>query len=281
MKGVILAAGYGTRFLPASKTIPKEMFPLLDKPAISFIVDEFIQAGIDKFIVVSSRRKKVLNDYFDRDIELEQFLSGEKRKKILPPQIEVTFLYQRQMLGAGDALMMLEPWINDEPFVVAYPDDIHVGVSPLSSQLMAMYQRTNRSVLALQETEGDISRYGVAAVRSCEGMELVTELVEKPEPGSEPSRLVSYGRYLFTPDIFTALHQAREYYSGAGEFIQDQALQHLITEGKIAAVRFEGRILDVGTPLGYLQASVEYALSRQEYREQLLAFLKEVSASHQ
>ncbi len=280
MKGVILAAGYGSRFLPASKTIPKELFPLLDKPAIAFIVEEFIQAGIEQLIVVTSRRKKPLDDFFDREIELEQALTGEKRKCIIPPQLDVCLLHQQRMLGSGDALMQLEAWVGKEAFVVAYPDDIHMDGPSLTAQLMAVHQRSQRSVLSLQETPGDISRYGVAVVKSQHGVQLVTQLVEKPPQGKEPSRLVSYGRYLYTSEIFSALKQTRAYFSGSGEFTQTQAIQQLATEGRMAAVTFEGRILDVGEPAGYLKSIIAYALTRPDLKEELLHFIKEVSARH-
>ena len=144
MKGVILAAGYGSRFLPVTKTVPKEMLPLIDKPSIDFIIEEFLQSGIEEILVVTSRRKKALEDYLDRDIELESIfkMQGDesKLKKIQSPDARIFFVRQREMLGTGHAVMASRPFIGEEPFVVAYPDDLHFGKVPLAKQLIATYE---------------------------------------------------------------------------------------------------------------------------------------------
>jgi len=282
MKGVILAAGYGTRFLPATKSIPKEMFPLIDTPAIDLIVQEMIEAGIEDILIITSRRKKALEDYFDREVELESAFIEEgatdKLETIRPPNVTLYFMRQHRMAGTGDALLMLEPFVGNESFVVAYPDDVILEGPSLSGQLIDLHRKTGHTVLAGQEMlEGDISRYGVMDTHLREDVEYVRGMVEKPPPGTEPSRLVGYGRYLYTPEIFSAL-KSTHHGSGGGEFTQTDAINHLAGEGKVVVRRFEGRILDVGTPKGYLEAFIEYGLIRPDFREGLLAYLREVLA---
>lgn len=281
MKGVILAAGYGSRFLPGTKTIPKEMFPLIEVPTIDYIVTEFREAGIKEILIVTSRRKKILEDYFDREIELESTFTAEgadhKLAKVQPPDIHVFFMRQRHMAGTGDALMLVEPFVGKDPFVVAYPDDILLIGPSLAGQLVAEYERTGKTVLAGQElAEGDVSRFGVIDVEEREGVSWVRAMVEKPPPGTEPSRIVSYGRYLYTPDLFQALRESRASHSGKGEFTQTEAINWMAERGQVVVKRFEGRLVDVGTPMGYLQATVEAGLQRDEYRDDFRDFLREV-----
>ena len=280
MKGVILAAGYGTRFLPATKTIPKEMFPLIDTPAIDVIVREMAEAGIQDILIVTSRRKKPLEDYFDREVELETTFREEgaqsKLHSIRPVNVNIFFMRQQQMAGTGDALLLVEPFAGDTPFVVAYPDDILVKGPNLTAQLIALHERTGHTVLAGQWVEtGDISRFGVMATEERGGVEYVTAMVEKPKPGTEPSRLVGYGRYLYAPDIFSALKATRKDAQGR-EFTQTEAIQRLAAQSKVVVQRFEGKILDVGTPQGYLHSFIEFGLLREEFRNDLLAYMREV-----
>jgi UTP--glucose-1-phosphate uridylyltransferase len=281
MKGVILAAGYGTRFLPGTKTIPKEMFPLIDIPAIHFIVAEMIEAGIQDILIVTSRRKKPLEDYFDREVELESTFTNEgshkKLQKIDPIDANIFFLRQQRMAGTGNALLLTEPFVGDSPFVVAYPDDLMLEGPSLSAQLIELYRSTKKTVLAGQEVlDRDISRYGVVDSHMEEGCEAVDAVVEKPAPGMEPSRLVAFGRYLYTPEVFPALKETLERHRGPGEFTQTDALNHLASHGRVVIKRFEGKLLDVGTPIGYLEAFVEAGLHRKEYRDDFVALLKRV-----
>ena len=280
MKGVILAAGYGTRFLPATKTIPKEMFPLIDTPAIDVIVREMAEAGIEDILIVTSRRKKPLEDYFDREVELETTFREEgaqsKLHSIRPVNVNIFFMRQQQMAGTGDALLLVEPFAGDTPFVVAYPDDILVKGPNLTAQLISLYNRTGHTVLAGQWVEtGDISRFGVMATEKRGDVEYVKAMVEKPKPGTEPSRLVGYGRYLYAPDIFAALKATRKDAQGR-EFTQTEAIQRLAAQSKVVVQRFEGKILDVGTPQGYLHSFIEFGLLREEFRNDLLAYMREV-----
>ena len=281
MKGVILAAGYGTRFLPGTKTVPKEMFPLINVPVIHLIVDEMIEAGIADILIVTSRRKKALEDYFDREIELESTFAAEgadeKLARIKPIAANIFFLRQRQMAGTGDALLLCEPFIGDSPFVVAYPDDVLLSGPPLAAQLVELYKRTEMTVLAGQDLpDKDISRYGVVASHEKDGVEMVDAMVEKPPKGTEPSRLVAYGRYLYTPEIFTALRESRENFHEKEEFTQTEAINRLAAQGRVVVKRFEGRLLDIGTPMGYVRATIEYGLSQQDFRGELLEILRDV-----
>jgi len=280
MKGVILAAGYGTRFLPGSKTIPKEMFPLIDTPAIDLIVREMAQAGIEDILIVTSRRKKPLEDYFDREIELEYSFTDqgvvEKLALIEPLNVNLFFLRQKRMAGTGDALLLTEPFIGNSPFIVAYPDDVQLSGPSLSGQLAELYNDTGCTVLAAQEVPtGDISRYGVMATKMVGSVEYVTKMVEKPPAGTEPSRLVGFGRYLYTPELYVALKETRTRAPINREFTQTDAINALVEDKRVVARRIDGHLVDVGTPQGYLNAFIEYGLQRPEFREDLLRFMAE------
>jgi len=265
MKGVIVAAGYGTRFLPVTKTIPKEMLPLIDRPAIDFIMDEFAAAGVREVLIISSRRKKSLEDYFDREVELESVFTKEKATdklaKIKPPDMKVFFTRQKQMRGTGDALLCARPFCGDQPFIVAYPDDLHFGEVPLARQLVSVYEKTGCSVMSALHDPPNLERYGVLALAP-DGLH-VTDIVEKPAPGTEPSREASIGRFLFTPDIFDYLEAGwQRHLTGANpesEYFHVYALRKLMDAGKVVYHPIEGERLDTGAPAGYLRALLRYA----------------------
>ncbi len=283
MKGVILAAGYATRFLPASKTIPKEMFPLIDRPAIDFIIQEMVDAGIEDILLVSSRRKKVMEDYFDREVELSSAFAQnnqiEKLDLIKPTSANIFTLRQQHMMGTGNALMLVEPFVKDEPFVVAYPDDIVFGTPPLTKQLIDAWKETGDTILTVKELpEEELARYGVIDPGT-EGQTMkVKAMIEKPAPGSAPSHFATYGRYLYTPELFDALRISDHSHEHHGEFTQTEAINILASRGKVSAVQFEGTRYDIGEPLGYLISSVQIGLQRPEIRDALLAELKRLVA---
>jgi len=275
MKGVILAAGYATRFLPASKTIPKEMFPLIDRPAIDFIVQEMVDSGIQDILLVSSRRKKVLEDYFDREVELSSAFSKsnefEKLEVIKPIEANIFTLRQQHMMGTGNALMLVEPFVDNEPFVVAYPDDIVLGEKPLSKQLIETWEKTGSTVLAVKQMQEDqLSRYGVIEPENSGKIMKVKKMVEKPKQGAAPSRFVSFGRYLYTSDLFDALKTSDKNHSHRGEFTQTEAINQLAANGMVSAVEFEGTRYDLGEPLGFLTSAMQIGLLRPEYKKSLL-----------
>tara|TARA_B100000945_G_scaffold79985_1_gene61719 strand:- start:2644 stop:3513 length:870 start_codon:yes stop_codon:yes gene_type:complete len=285
MKGVILAAGYATRFLPASKTIPKEMFPLIDRPAIDFIVQEMADSGIRDILLVSSRRKKVMEDYFDREVELSSEFSKsneyEKLEVIKPIEANIFTLRQQHMMGTGNALLLVEPFVANEPFVVAYPDDIVLGETPLSKQLIETWEKTGTTVLAVKKIEEDqLSRYGVIEPYNSGKIMKVKKMVEKPKQGTAPSHFASFGRYLYTSDIFDALKSSDKNHSQSEEFTQTEAINHLATKGLVSAIKFEGTRYDLGEPLGFLTSALNIGLMRSDYKKSLLKEMRRLIDFH-
>ena len=268
MKGLIVAAGYGTRFLPVTKTVPKEMLPLITKPSIAFIIEEFISAGIKDIVILSSRRKKALDDFFDREAELEAVFSregdSEKMAKVAPYPANFAFVHQQEMRGTGHALLQARHLLEHSPFVVAYPDDLHFGQPSLSRQLIEAYEETGANVLATMHNPPDINRYGVLELD--EDRVHVKNIVEKPAPGAEPSREASIGRYLFTPDIFPFLEEGWRLHKGEGEYYHVYALQRLMEQGRVVYRQMEGLRLDIGAPEGYLEAVLRYAAGIPELK---------------
>jgi UTP--glucose-1-phosphate uridylyltransferase len=281
MKGVIVAAGYGSRFLPVTKTVPKEMLPLIDKPSIDFIVDEFLASGIKQILIVTSRRKKALEDYFDREPELEAVFSAQndlqKLEKIRPSEAEFFFVRQRQMMGTGHALLQARAFLGNDPFVVAYPDDIHFGNKPLSLQLIEKYRQTGCSVLATLHDPPDIGRY---AVLSLDDDNLhVLDMVEKPAPGTELSKEASIGRYLYSEGFLDALAEGWPKHKGSGEFHHVYGLKKQMENKKVVFKRIEGERFDTGAPDGYLRALLHYASGIPELKVILDEELKKIADS--
>ena len=274
MKGIIVAAGYGTRFLPVTKTVPKELLPVGLKPSIAYIVDEFVASGISDIIIISSRRKKALEDYFDREIELEGVFTREgkpdKLALISPPAARISFVRQTEMKGTGHALLQVKNLLGAEPCVVAYPDDLVMGGVPLARQLMDVYEKTGKCVLATIYEAGDVSRYGIVDPMA-DGIG-VKGFVEKPASGSEPSHEVSIGRYLYIPEFFDMLEEGWAKHR-AGEYYHTYALDRMIEAGRMAFKRVEGTRLDTGDPAGYLEAILRNAASDPALRPTLEAFI--------
>jgi len=269
MKGLIVAAGYGTRFLPASKTVPKELFPLIDKPAIAFLIDEFVASGIRDIVLITSRRKKSLEDYFDREIELETVFekegAEEKLLKIKPYDINLTVIRQKEMMGTGHAMLQARAVLQDSPFITAYPDDLHFGETPLSKQLIDVYEKTGCSVLSTLHNPPELLRYGVLAL--AEDNFHVTDIIEKPASLDEaPSREGSIGRFLYTPDIFDYLQEGWDKHTG-GEYYHVYALKKLMAQNRVVHKQVDGLRLDTGAPEGYLRAILKYAALDPELRE--------------
>ncbi len=283
VKGVILAAGYGTRFLPASKTLPKELFPLINRPVIDFIIEEMIESGIEDILIITSRRKKVLEDYLDREIELEAMLAGKEDKlaKIKPVKANILFVRQKEMKGTGDALALCESFAHDSPFVVAYPDDLVFSRTPLCRQLIEVYLDSGKSVLAVKNLPNeDVSRYGVINpdIQTGDNTYRIKGLVEKPTRGTEPSNMVSFGRYLFTPEIFPIIRELRNK-ERIGEFYQTEIINVLADAQKVLALDFEGTRYDTGEPLGYLKTIVDYALDQADLQTDFYNYLEEIVES--
>ena len=268
MKGVIVAAGYGTRFLPVTKTVAKEMLPLLNKPSISFVIEEFLASGIRDIIVITRRRKRSLEDFLDRAMELEALFESEHAKATLdlikPYDAHFSFVRQMEMKGTGHALLQVKPLIAGEPVVVAYPDDLHFGPKPLARQLVETYEQTGCSVLASFFDPPELNRYGVLDLAH-DGLH-VNDIVEKPPVGKEPSREASMGRYLYTPEFFDYLEEGWRYHT-TGEYFHVFALNKLMKAGKVVFKRMEGERLDTGNVSGFLQATLKYAKQFPELRE--------------
>ncbi len=280
MKGIILAAGYGTRFLPITKTIPKEMFPLGTRPALDYVVQEYIDSGITDILIITSRRKKVLEDYYDREAELEAVFTRENKAanlaKVMPPaNIRFYFMRQQKMGGTGDAVLLAREFAGGDPCVLSFPDDLHFGETPLARQLLDVHAKTGKSVLALEERpeSEDISRYGVAAVESGSDPIGVTALVEKPPVGQEPSRYISIGRYLLTKEIFDALEEEYKIHPG-GEFYLTAAFNRIAGHGLLAGCAYTGERLDTGEPLGYYQAMVSFMLKDPQFGPDFREYLR-------
>ena len=269
MKGVIVAAGYGTRFLPVTKTIAKEMLPLLNKPSIAFVIEEFLASGINDIIIITSRRKRALEDYLDREMELEALFESEHAKTkldlIRPYPAHFSFVRQMEMKGTGHALLQVKPLIAGEPVVVAYPDDLHFGTKPLTKQLIETWEAHHCTVLASFFDPPELERYGVLDLTE-DGLH-VRDIVEKPKPGTAPSKEASMGRYLYTPEFFDYLEEGWRYHTGSGEYFHVYALNKLMKAGKVVFKRMEGERMDTGNISGFLQATLRYAKQFPELRQ--------------
>ncbi|MGC8764417.1 MAG: UTP--glucose-1-phosphate uridylyltransferase [Brevinematia bacterium] len=281
MKGVIVAAGYGTRFLPVTKTIPKEMLPLYDKPLIDFILDEFEEAGIKDVIVITSRRKKVLEDYFDREVELEDYFTKNSKTKLIdlikPRNLNFYFVRQKEMKGTGDALLSVKSLISEDAFLVAYPDDIVISKPSLSKKMIELFRKTNKTILAVREEKENISRYGVIKPELKDGFMFVKEIVEKPSSEKAPSNLVSFGRYIFSKSLFELLEEQLKNHK-EGEFYHIGAINKLAEKGEVLGCEIDGMVLDTGELNSYTYSLLAYLFSHSEGKEVLKKFLKNFSA---
>jgi UTP--glucose-1-phosphate uridylyltransferase len=274
-KAVFPAAGWGTRFLPATKAQPKEMLPLVDKPIIQYGVEEAVAAGIEQIIIVTSTHKGAIEDHFDLNFELERVLEekGEIEKlrqvRAISDLAQLAYVRQKEQLGLGHAILMAKDLIGHEPFAVLLPDDIVVADRPCIGQLIHAYEQTHSSVVAVAEVPAaEVSRYGIVAAEVDEShndggrLRRMTAIVEKPKPAEAPSTLAVIGRYVLTPKIFDKLEQTQR---GAGGEIQlTDAIEALMDEQSVYTYEFEGVRYDAGTTLGWLQATVEMALQRPD-----------------
>jgi UTP--glucose-1-phosphate uridylyltransferase len=276
---VFPVAGRGTRFLPATKAMPKEMLPVVDKPLVQYAVEEAIAAGVTRLVFVTGSSKRAIEDHFDRDPELERALStGGKQelldlvRGILPPGVSCVYIRQGEPLGLGHAVLCARPAVGDEPFFVHLPDDLIRAGTGCLAQLAVHHGQFGGSVVAVQEVPQDRTRdYGIVAV---DAEQRVRQIVEKPAPENAPSRLAVVGRYLLAPRIFDILEETGR---GAGGEIQlTDGIARLLTEQPVYALRFSGRRYDCGSKLGYLQATIDYAMDdpaiRGPLREHLQAY---------
>jgi len=279
-KAIIPAAGLGTRFLPATKAMPKEMLPIVDKPTIQYIVEEAVESGIEDIIIVTGKGKRAIEDHFDNAWELEQNLA-EKGKFDLLDKVRyssnlanIHYIRQKEPLGLGHAVWCARNFIGDEPFAVLLGDDIVQNDPPCLKQLIDQYEETRSSVIGVQQVpEEETHRYGIIAPASKEGRRYqVDKFVEKPKQGTAPSNLAIIGRYLLTPEIFMFLDKQEK---GAGGEIQlTDAIQQLNQIQRVFAYQFEGKRYDVGEKLGFIQSQIEMALQDETISQDLLKIMK-------
>jgi UTP--glucose-1-phosphate uridylyltransferase len=285
-KAVFPAAGWGTRFLPATKAQPKEMLPLVDKPVIQYAVEEAVAAGIEQVIIVTSSQKRAIEDHFDTSYELERLLEEKgdiqmlRQIRHISDLAQVTYVRQKEQLGLGHAVLVAKEVVGHEPFAVILSDDVVVGDRPCIGQLIQAYDETHGSVVAVMEVpKEETQRYGVIAGepvadggRNRGRLHRVTRLVEKPRPDEAPSNLAIIGRYVLTPKIFDKLEQTQR---GAGGEIQlTDAIEALMEEQAVYGYEFEGIRYDAGTTMGWLKASVELALERPELAPEFRRYLQ-------
>lgn len=281
-KAIIPAAGLGTRFLPATKAMPKEILPILDKPTIQYIVEEAARAGIEDIIIVTGRHKRAIEDHFDSQKELEMVLK-EKGKSELLEKVQystelanIFYVRQKEQKGLGHAISSARQFIGNEPFAVLLGDDIVESEVPAVKQLIDVYEETGHSVIGVQEVpEADTHRYGIIDPLTKNGRQYeVKKFVEKPAQGTAPSNLAIMGRYVLTPEIFDYLKTQKE---GAGNEIQlTDAIERMNNDNQVYAYDFEGERYDVGEKLGFVKTTIEYALKDDSMREELTRFIKEL-----
>jgi UTP--glucose-1-phosphate uridylyltransferase len=281
-KAVVTAAGWGTRFLPITRALPKEMLPLVDKPLIQFAIEEAVQAGIEQVIVVTAPGKRAIEDHFGGSPELESFLEGKRDReqlrqlRALPKIADIRFVIQPEPRGLGHAILMTEKAIGDEPFVVILPDDIIGGKAPVLKSMLAVYEKYGAGVVAVERvSDEDTRKYGIIkAGKIADKIYRVLDLVEKPAPSRAPSRLGIVGRYILTPQVFDALKVTPP---GVSNEIQlTDALARLLPQQELYAYQFAGVRHDTGTPLGWLKANIALALKRGDIGPELLEYLKKL-----
>ena len=287
-KAVFPAAGLGTRFLPATKAMPKEMLPLVDKPLIQYGIEEAIQSGITNVVIVTGRGKTAIEDHFDVSFELEHLLESKGKDDMLQAvrsisdMVDIAYVRQREALGLGHAILRARDLVGPEPFAAVLSDDVIDSEKPCLRQLLDVYEYFGCSVVALMEVPRDqISAYGVVAADPVphSGMDgrlfRIQDLVEKPKAEEAPSNMAIIGRYILTPEIFTALDETVP--GRGGEIQLTDGLRHLLRSRPIYGVKFEGRRFDAGDKLGFLKATVEFALKREDLGDPFRDYLRHLT----
>jgi UTP--glucose-1-phosphate uridylyltransferase len=282
-KAVFPAAGLGTRFLPATKASPKEMLPLVDKPLIQYVVEEAVASGVESIIIVTGRGKTAIEDHFDISFELENTLRERGKSELFEAArsvselARISYVRQREALGLGHAILQARDFVEGEPFAVMLADDIVDAEVPALKQMLAVYEETGAPVLGTMRVEGEaISRFGVLDAEEVRpGVFRVRDMVEKPRFEDAPSDLAIIGRYILTPDIFDEIERTEP---GAGGEIQiTDAMRALLKKREFYAVRFEGKRHDAGDKLGFLVATVEFALKRPDLAPQFREYLRSLN----
>ena len=281
-KAVIPAAGLGTRFLPATKAQPKEMLPIVDKPTLQYIIEEAVASGIEEILIITGKNKKSIEDHFDKSVELELELEQKGKTELLEivrdisQMVNIYYIRQKEPKGLGDAIYCARSFIGDEPFAVMLGDDIVDNDVPCLKQLMSAYEEYRTTILGVQTVAPeDANKYGIINARYIEdNVYKVKDLVEKPEPGKQPSNIAILGRYIITPEIFEILENQAP--GKGGEVQLTDALKTLSKKEAMYAYEFEGRRYDVGDKLGFLEATVDFALKKPELKDSFMDCLKKV-----
>nr|WP_154894950.1 UTP--glucose-1-phosphate uridylyltransferase GalU [Paenibacillus xylanexedens] len=288
-KAIIPAAGLGTRFLPATKAMPKEMLPIVDKPTIQYIIEEAVASGIEDIIIVTGKGKRAIEDHFDYSFELEQNLVDKQKWDLLnevrksSEMADIHYIRQKEPKGLGHAIWCARKFIGDEPFAVLLGDDIVEANKPCLQQMMEVYDEYQSPIVGVQPVDWkEVSRYGIVdgeqILKTNDRVFRSKRLVEKPKPEDAPSNLAIMGRYILTSDIFEILGQQS---AGVGGEIQlTDALSRLNEQRRILAYHFEGLRHDVGEKLGFIETTIHYALQHDDLREDLLNYLKKIVASN-
>lgn len=284
-KAVIPAAGLGTRFLPATKAQPKEMLPIVDKPTIQYIVEEAIASGIEDILIVTGRGKRAIEDHFDKSYELEDILKrkGEDELLSLVQSISnlanVNYVRQKEPRGLGHAIHCARSFIDNEPFAVLLGDDIVDSEVPCLKQMMEVYEKYNTTVLGVQRVaQEDVSKYGIIkCTELSHRIFQVEDMVEKPDRDKAPSNVAILGRYIIAPGIFSCLENVAP--GKGGEIQLTDALKMMLSSGPMVAYDFVGKRYDVGNKLGFLEATVEFALKREDLKDEFSSYLKEKAKS--
>ncbi len=279
-KAVIPAAGLGIRFLPATKAQPKEMLPIVDKPTIQYVVEEAVAAGIEDILIITGRNKRAIEDHFDYCIEMEMALKKKGKEEELEmlrgisEMVDIHYVRQKEPLGLGHAIFCARKFTRDEPFVVLLGDDIINSRVPCTKQLMDVFEEKRGTVLGVQEVEWqEVSKYGVIQVEDPEGpLYRVKGLLEKPRREEAPSNLAALGRYVLEPEIFSVLEQTPP--GRGGEIQLTDALHAMASVRPVWAYNFSGKRYDVGDRQGFLEATIEYALRRDDLSESFAAYLR-------
>ena len=278
-KAIIPAAGLGTRFLPATKAQPKEMLPIVDKPTIQYIIEEAVASGIEEILIITGRNKKSIEDHFDKSMELEAELEKNNKEEMLNMVRKISniadihYIRQKEPKGLGHAILCAKAFVGNEPFAVLLGDDVVDSETPCLKQLMECYNEYKTSILGVQTVPtDDVNKYGIVDGLHIEDrVYKVKNLVEKPTIEEAPSNVAILGRYIITPQIFKILEETKP--GKGGEIQLTDALQTLINNEAMYAYKFEGRRYDVGDKLGFLKATIEFALKREELREPLINYL--------
>ncbi|MEN8908067.1 MAG: UTP--glucose-1-phosphate uridylyltransferase GalU [Clostridiales bacterium] len=282
-KAIIPAAGLGTRFLPATKALPKEMLPIVDKPAIQYIVEEAIKSGIEDILIVTGRNKRAIEDHFDKSFELEYELRSKNKLDLLSVVddisnlVDLHYIRQKEAKGLGHAIYCARSFIGNEPFAVLLGDDIVESEVPCLKQLINVYNETNGSVIGVQKVSDDkIPSYGIISGNQIKDrLYKVDSLVEKPDIEKAPSNIAILGRYIISPEIFNYLENATP--GKNGEIQLTDSLQKLIAKGDMYAYDYIGKRYDVGDKNGFLEATIEFALNRPDLKDEFIKYLKTIT----